>query len=69
MQADFLDFPYWFELAVVFFLCAVGGIVFSAFTRYDTKWRGVVKILIGGALAVTVTATAGRSWFFVLLAG
>lgn len=64
---DALNSPYWFEVAVVFLLTTVGGIVFSAFARYESKLRRIAKALIGGAVAVTISATAGREWFIVLL--
>lgn len=67
MWAAVVDSPYWFELAVVFFLCAVGGIVFAPFARHEPRWRCLVKIPLGGAVAVVVSAWAGREWFFALL--
>ena len=62
-----LNSPYWFELAVVFALTSVGGIVFSAFAVLESKWRRIVKLLVGAAVAVVVSATAGREWFYALL--
>ena len=62
-----MNSPYWFELAVVFGLTSVGGIVFAPFGEGMTKGRRIAKTLFGGALAVCISATAGREWFFVLL--
>ncbi|MEO6246117.1 MAG: hypothetical protein ABIQ12_11855, partial [Opitutaceae bacterium] len=62
-----MNWPYWFELAVVFGLCAVGGILLGHFEAERPKWQRVLKVLGGGALAVTISATAGREWFFALL--
>jgi len=62
-----LNSPYWFEVAVVFGLTAVGGIVLSAFAEQESRWRRLVKLLIGTAVAVAVSATAGRGWFFALV--
>lgn len=50
----------WFELAVVFGLTSIGKIFLGHFEAGRPKWQRVVKILAGGALAVFVSATAGR---------
>lgn len=62
-----LDSPYWFEIAVVCGLTSIGSIVFAAFAEHEPKWRRILKLVIGVAIAVTVSATAGRAWFFALL--
>jgi hypothetical protein len=62
-----LDSPYWFEVAVVCGLTAIGSVVFTAFAEYEPKWRRIVKLFAGIAVAVIVSGTAGRAWFFVLL--
>ena len=60
-----MNSPYWFELAVVFGLCAVGGIALQPFGEGEPKLRRIVKVLLGGVIAVAISATAGRAWFFV----
>ncbi len=62
-----MNSPYWFELAVVFGLTGIGGIVFQAFAECESKLRRIAKVLVGASVAVLVSATAGRGWFFVLL--
>ncbi len=62
-----LNSPYWFELAVMFGLTAIGGILLGHFEERTPKWRRVTKVLLGGAIAVTISATAGRPWFFIFL--
>ena len=62
-----MNSPYWFELAVVFGLTSIGGIVFQAFAECESKLRRITKVLVGGGVAVLVSATAGREWFFALL--
>jgi len=62
-----MNSPYWFEVAVVFGLTTVGGIVFEAFAACESKaWR-IAKTLVGAMIAVLVSAVGGREWFFVLL--
>jgi hypothetical protein len=62
-----MNSPYWFELAVVFGLVGIGNIVLQGFAVCEPKWRRVGKMFLGGGIAVLVSATAGREWFFVLL--
>ncbi len=61
------DFPYWFELAVIFGITAVGNILMGHFEAGVPKWRRVAKIFLMAGLSVLVSATAGRGWFFALL--
>jgi hypothetical protein len=62
-----MNSPYWFELAVVFGITAIGGIFFGHFEEHTPKWRRVLKVLLIGVVAVIVSATAGRIWFFVMI--
>ncbi len=62
-----LNSPYWFELAVVFGITAVGNILMGHFEAGVPKWKRVTKILLIAALSVAISATAGRVWFFALL--
>jgi uncharacterized membrane protein len=62
-----MNSPYWFEVAVVFGLGSIGGICFEAFAAETPKLWRIVKLLVGAALAVTVSALFGRIGFFVLL--
>jgi hypothetical protein len=62
-----MNSPYWFELAVVFGISAFGVIFFGHFEEGTPKWRRVLKLVVMGAVAVLVSATLGRGWFFALL--
>ena len=62
-----LNSPYWFEVAVVCGLTCIGSAVLSGFAQYESKWRRILKLVIGVAIAVAVSATVGRPWFFALL--
>ena len=62
-----LNSPYWFEVAVIFGITAVGNILMGHFEAGVPKWRRVLKIFVIAAISVVISATAGRGWFFVLL--
>jgi uncharacterized membrane protein YfcA len=62
-----LDSPYWFEVAVVCGLTAVGNILMGHFEAGTPKWRRLLKMVVVSALGVTISALAGRGWFFVFL--
>lgn len=59
--------PYWFEIAVICGLTAVGNIVMGHWEEQTPKWRRVGKIVVICAVSVLISATAGRVWFFVML--
>ena len=52
---------YWFDVAVVMSIFAVGNILFGHFEEHRPKWRRVLKLVI--ALSVTVGLSAlGLRW-------
>ena len=57
----------WFEVAIVSGIFAVGNIFFGHFEEGTPKWRRVGKLFLFLGLAILITATAGRAWFFVFL--
>lgn len=57
----------WFEVALVASIFAVGNILFGHFEERTPKWRRVVKLFLFITLAVLISATVGRIWFFVFL--
>ena len=59
--------PYWFEIAVICGITAVGNIVMGHWEEQAPKWRRVGKIVVICALSVLISSTAGRVWFFVML--
>ncbi len=62
-----MNSPYWFEVAVMGVLIAVGNILLGHFEAGKPKWRRVGKVFIGCALAVAISATLGRACFFGFL--
>jgi hypothetical protein len=62
------SWPYWFEIAVICGITAVGTLVWGHWEEHTPKWRRIGKIVVLCGLSVLVSATAGRFWFFVLLA-
>lgn len=62
-----MNSPYWFEVAVIMSLTAVGTILMGHWAAGTPKWRRVLKPFVFCGLAVLISATAGRAWFFVFL--
>lgn len=62
-----MNSPYWFEVAVTGVLIAIGNILLGHFEAGKAKRRRVGKVFIGCGLAVLISATAGRTWFFAFL--
>jgi hypothetical protein len=61
------NWPYWFEVAVIFGLTTVGNILMGHWEAGTPKWRRVLKPFVLCGLSVLISATAGRGWFFVFL--
>jgi len=59
--------PYWFEIAVVCGLTALGTILLGHWEERTPKWRRVAKLAILCGVSVLLSATLGRAWFFGLL--
>jgi hypothetical protein len=57
----------WFEVAVVSTLFAVGNVLFGHFEAGTPKWRRLAKMALVMALGVTISAYAGRAWFWAFL--
>lgn len=62
-----MNFPYWFELAIIFGITAVGSIYFGHFEECTPKGRRLLKLILIAAVSVGVSATAGRAWFLALV--
>ena len=56
----------WFEVAVMGTLIALGHIYLGHFEELTPKWRKAVMLFASIGLAVLISATLGRLWFFVL---
>ena len=62
-----MNSPYWFEIAVVCVITAIGTILMGHWEAGTPKWRRILKIFLMSGLSVLISATAGRAWFFVFL--
>jgi hypothetical protein len=62
-----MNSPYWFEVAVMCGGSCIGNVVLSAFAEQEPKVRRLVKLAVGVAVAVGVSAWLGRGWFFALM--
>lgn len=58
---------YWFEVAVVMSLFAVGSILFGHFEEHRPKWRRLLKVAVVLTLVLGLSATVGREWAFAAL--
>ena len=58
----------WLEVAVITCIFAVGNILFGHFEEGTPKWRRVAKLFIFVGIAILITETFGRLWFYLLLA-
>ena len=59
---------YWFDVALIAAIFAVGNILFGHFEMHKPKWRRVLKVPVVIALFVGVDAAAGRGWMWALFA-
>ncbi len=59
---------YWFEIAIISSIFAIGNIFFGHFEERTPKSRKVIKILLFWSLSIAISALAGRIWFYVFLA-
>ena len=57
----------WFEIAVISSIFAVGNILFGHFEAGIPKWKRIAKYCLLVSVAVLISKTAGRFWFFVFL--
>jgi hypothetical protein len=58
----------WAEVAIITGIFAIGNILFGHFEECTPKWRRVAKLLFAVGIAILITETLGRLWFYVLLA-
>ena len=63
-----MNSPHWFELAVLLGLFAVGHVFFGPFEAGTSKRRRLMKMVVVCGGGVLLSATAGRLWFFAVLA-
>jgi hypothetical protein len=60
---------YWFEIAIISSIFAIGNIFFGHFEELTPKPRKVAKIILFWGLSIAISALAGRTGFYVFLAG
>jgi hypothetical protein len=58
----------WFDVALVAILLAFGNALLGRFSEHEPRWRRALKIVVGLALFVGVSTTAGRGWMYGLVA-
>jgi len=58
---------YWFDVAIATTGLMLGHLCFGRFVEHRSRWRRLLKSLIGVAMVVGTTAWAGRGWMFGLL--
>ena len=60
-------FAYWPELAIMSLSVAIGSILLGHFEAGLPKWRRILKVFIGCALGVGISAALGRAAFWGFL--
>lgn len=55
---------FWFEVAVISMIYAVGNIVFGHFAEQTAKWRRVLKYLLTIVIVVALSYFVGRAIAF-----
>jgi hypothetical protein len=58
----------WFDAALVLAIFAVGSILFGHFEEHKPKWLRLLKVAVVLGIALTLSATLGRTWMLVFLA-
>lgn len=59
---------YWFDVAVVMSLFAIGNILFGHFEEHNPKWRRLLKVAIVLVVVLGLASTAGRVWAYLFIA-
>jgi hypothetical protein len=59
---------YWFDIAVVMSIFAIGNILFGHFEEHNPKWRRLLKVVIVLAMVLGLISTAGRGWAYLFIA-
>jgi hypothetical protein len=59
---------HWFDVSVAMTVFMLGQLGFGRFVEYQSRWRRLLKTLLGAGLLVATSSWAGRAWMYVLLA-
>ena len=58
---------YWFDVAIAMTLFMLGHLFFGRFVEHRSRWRRLLKTVVGMAILVGTPVLAGRVWMFALL--
>ena len=58
---------HWFDVAVVTSTLMLGHLFFGRFVEHQSRWRRLIKSLVGIAVLVVAAVVAGRGWMYALL--
>jgi hypothetical protein len=58
---------WWFDVAVVMSIFAVGSVLFGRFEQHKPRWRRVLKQVVVLGVVLLLEATAGRAWALGIL--
>ena len=58
---------YWFDVTIVMTFLMLGHLCFGRSVEYQSRWRRLLKSLVGVAVLVGASVWAGRVWIYALL--
>ena len=58
---------YWFDVAMATTGLMLGHLAFGRFVEHQSRWRRLLKSIIGIAMIVGTSAWVGRGWTYVLI--
>jgi hypothetical protein len=58
---------YWFDVALTMTLFMLGHLFLGRFVEHRSRWRRLLKTVIGLAILIGTTTLAGRGWMYALL--
>ena len=53
---------WWFDVALVMSIFAVGSVIFGRFEQHKPRWRRVLKQVVVLGIVLALEATVGRAW-------
>lgn len=58
---------YWFDVATATSMLMLGHLFFGRFVEHQSRWRRLLKSLVGVGVLVATTVWVGRGWMYALL--
>ncbi|NOT35287.1 MAG: hypothetical protein HOP12_14175 [Candidatus Eisenbacteria bacterium] len=58
---------YWFDATLATGLLMLGHLFFGHFEAHKPRWRLLLKSLLGVAMVLGISATAGRGWTYAFI--